>query len=87
MLLETISQFRVQKVDVNGLREAFFQQRGLTYLTPAKQEHSFIQAVLYVKYSMIHNKLEFPQINCGYSRKIRNVIADILEKSATMLQK
>jgi len=36
---------------------------------------------------MVHNKLEFPQINCGYSRKIRNVIADILEKSATMLQK
>jgi len=36
---------------------------------------------------MVHNKLLFPQIDCGYSRKFRNVIADILKKSATMLQK
>jgi len=36
---------------------------------------------------LVHNELEFPQIDCGYFRKIRNVIADILEKSATTLQK
>ena len=34
----------------------------------------------------IHNQLKFPQSDCRYSRKFRNAIADILEKSATIKQ-
>ena len=59
----------------------------IAHLTATKQEHGFVHAVLYVKYSMVHNEVKFPQSDCGYSYKSRNVTADILKKFAAMLQK
>lgn len=76
MLTEAISQLRVQEVEVNSLRESLFQQRRFAHLTASEQEHSLVQTVLNIEYSMVHNKQNF-----------RNVIADFSGISATVLQK
>ena len=45
----------------HSLRESLTQKSGFPNLTAAKQEHSFIKAVLYVEYSSIHNTCEILQ--------------------------
>ena len=77
ILLVTSSQIGFEQVNEDSLGKTLFQKCGFTHLTAAKQEHSLIQPILYIKYSMIHNCSEFPQSDCGFSRNIRNDSANL----------
>ena len=58
---KTFSDVRVKEINVNCIWESFSQQGGFSDLTTAKQEHAFIKAIHYIKYSMIHIAYEFLQ--------------------------